>query len=119
MEKLTELLDNEFMKDEPDVKNDKIWVISIFLLLSIIMIWGQFYNARNLPYDENFGSIYLGLFLSLLIFIALIVALFKRRKWVMYNIFTVSLYTVTSNPILMVFVAYNYESLFGTYLDVG
>jgi len=84
-----------------------------------MIIWNSFYQAKDLPYDENYGNILVGLSLSFLSSIGLIILFFKNRNIIQNNLLTVLIFIITSSPISLYYILINFESIFGKALNNG
>lgn len=92
---------------------------SILLILLIFFIWLFLFQAKDLPYDENFGSLFISFLLSLMTVLTIIWLFFKKRRLVHKNIILVVVFLLTSSPVNIYYVIMNYEYIFGKALDVG
>lgn len=88
-------------------------VYSITLLLLTFMIWYAIYSAQFLIYDENWGNILTGFFISLLAFIGILILFWKKRDLIQSCKWQTIMFLLISSPLTIFFVVMNYELIFG------
>jgi len=115
MNQETEILDNNIFSEKRS-KYKYFW--SFLLSLICLLIWWLMYDAKDLPYDDNIGSIFLAMMISLICTLALVILFFKKREIFLKNIIAIIVFTITSSPISIFHVAVNYEFVFGSALAV-
>ena len=94
-----------------------IYIITLMLLTSFV--WTQLYNAQFLDYDDNFGQLIM-IFLGSIALLAVgSIMIIKKAKIVRSNLVISMLFLVINSPITVVWVAVNYEIVFGAALKVG
>jgi len=92
---------------------------SLLLTILLFFIWLFLYQARDLPYDENYGSILVSFLISLMTTLTIIWLFIKKRIIIKTNIILVIVFLLTSSPVNIYYVALNYEYIFGSALDNG
>lgn len=90
-----------------------MYKLSFFLVFMVLIIWNSFYQAKDLPYDENYANILGGLSLSLLSVIGLLILFFKKREIIKNNLIAVLLFLITSSPISLYYALINFDYIFG------
>ena len=90
---------------------------SAFLLASAIAIWHGLYSAQFLEYDDNWGSLITIFLLSLAVVVVLIVIAVKWRYIIKLCFWQTALYLLIASPATVVFVAFNYPTIFHTHLQ--
>jgi hypothetical protein len=113
---------SEILLDDGDtltpIITRRYW-LSIVLVLVIVFCWWQYYEAKSLPYDLNYGTILLSLLTSIVTFVILILVYWKKRHLIVDNIWAVLLYLIFSSPLSLIIVVYHYSFFFGANLAIG
>lgn len=91
-------------------------IYSIFLLLVTIIIWRLIYFAQFLEYDNNYASLLLAFFISLVSFAILIVLWFKWKHIIKTCNWQTIIFLIVSSPVTVALVSINYSVIFGTML---
>ncbi|HLP19085.1 MAG TPA: hypothetical protein VK174_02220 [Chitinophagales bacterium] len=90
---------------------------SAFLSGAAIAIWHGLYSAQFLEYDDNWGSLITIFLLSLVVVVALIAIAVKWRYIIKFCFWQTALYLLIASPATVVFVTFNYPTIFHTHLQ--
>ena len=89
-------------------------VITVLLLAQTVYCWWCFFEARNLPYDENYGILLQAIVISITAWV--LIRLF-RAKW--FGQFTIDRYVswtwlIIGSPLTFISMLLFYSKLFGS-----
>src|SRR6185436_10750087 len=79
-------------------------------------IWQKLYNAQFLQYDNNYGELIVAFLISIVSNLLIISTWFWEREILKKNQIPFLLFFITSSPITIAIVIFNYTSIFGAHL---
>jgi hypothetical protein len=88
--------------------------IPVCLLIQTIYCWWCFYKAKELPYDDNYGTIIHAIFISMAGWVVL--RMFKARWFGEFNIRPVIFWTwiLIGSPVTFIIAFIFYRNIFGS-----
>lgn len=104
------------LDDNSEIEENSSYLLSTLLVCDAVLIWMLLKNAGELPYDDNYGVLFLALIASLLACILILFYFFKARKTLFRNRIITLLFLLSSSPISLFYVCTQYKEIFGVSL---
>lgn len=106
-------MQDSILDDNSEIEENSSYLLSMLLVSDAVLIWMLLKNAGELPYDENYGLLFLALIASLLACILILFYFFKAQKALFKNRIITLLFLLSSSPISIFYVCTQYKEIFG------
>jgi hypothetical protein len=89
------------------------FIIPFLLLIQTVYCWWCFFEAKNLPYDENYGILIQAILISMAVWVALRMIRAWKRDWYHLQRFIFWTWLIVGSPLAYILGLIFYKDLFG------
>jgi len=89
------------------------FTIPVILLIQTFYCWWCFFEAKELPYDENYGILIQAILISMTVWVILRMIRALKKEWYQFPHYMFWVWLVIGSPITFILGLFFYHKLFG------